>query len=420
MLRLKAHPAMRCNAIALRNQAQTPTATQPKTHRRSRGSQTRPRAPGAQADPRSRGTVAQSRRAPSSPGRHRRAAPRGYLVGDVGPHLPGVPAVPQQQRLVLVAVEQLERLPHLRAKRGEVSGELEHPGPGRTSPDLPPPAPSRSPDSPPPARPGAAAARGAACRPSIAHLHPPPARPHVPAWAPPFCHAAPPAPPRSRPSRRGHPRWRWGAPSIWLRPDPLPECLGRRAGRRVLEAGRGSGGAPGAAVSRRSGTAVAPSGVLPGGGGGGAAMAQNLKDLAGRLPTGPRGVGTALKLLLGAGALAYGVRESVFIGEWSPPHNPSEPSLPPPALTKPPLSLQWRAASAPSSSTASAACSRTPSWPRGCTSGRARPPGPLPGPAGPSPLTWPPLPQDPLVPVSHHLRHPSAATKNLLPHRFQR
>lgn len=47
-------------------------------------------------------------------------------------------------------------------------------------------------------------------------------------------------------------------------------------------------------------------------------MAQNLKDLAGRLPTGPRGVGTALKLLLGAGALAYGVRESVFIGEWSP------------------------------------------------------------------------------------------------------
>lgn len=44
-------------------------------------------------------------------------------------------------------------------------------------------------------------------------------------------------------------------------------------------------------------------------------MAQNLKDLAGRLPTGPRGVGTALKLLLGAGALAYGVRESVFLVE---------------------------------------------------------------------------------------------------------
>ncbi|XP_065598295.1 prohibitin-2 [Cyrtonyx montezumae] len=44
-------------------------------------------------------------------------------------------------------------------------------------------------------------------------------------------------------------------------------------------------------------------------------MAQSLKDLAGRLPAGPRGVGTAVKLLLGAGALAYGVRESVFIVE---------------------------------------------------------------------------------------------------------
>ncbi|XP_038623832.1 prohibitin-2 [Tachyglossus aculeatus] len=44
-------------------------------------------------------------------------------------------------------------------------------------------------------------------------------------------------------------------------------------------------------------------------------MAQNLKDLAGRLPSGPRGMGTALKLLLGAGALAYGVRESVFTVE---------------------------------------------------------------------------------------------------------
>ncbi|XP_077809111.1 prohibitin-2 isoform X3 [Macaca mulatta] len=44
-------------------------------------------------------------------------------------------------------------------------------------------------------------------------------------------------------------------------------------------------------------------------------MAQNLKDLAGRLPAGPRGMGTALKLLLGAGAVAYGVRESVFTVE---------------------------------------------------------------------------------------------------------
>ncbi|KAJ6658368.1 hypothetical protein lerEdw1_020640 [Lerista edwardsae] len=45
------------------------------------------------------------------------------------------------------------------------------------------------------------------------------------------------------------------------------------------------------------------------------AMAQSLKDLAGRLPAGPRGMGTALKLLLGAGAAAYGIRESVFTVE---------------------------------------------------------------------------------------------------------
>lgn len=44
-------------------------------------------------------------------------------------------------------------------------------------------------------------------------------------------------------------------------------------------------------------------------------MAQSLKDLAGRLPAGPRGMGTALKLLLGAGAAAYGIRESVFTGK---------------------------------------------------------------------------------------------------------
>uniref|UniRef100_A0A2K5I600 Prohibitin n=1 Tax=Colobus angolensis palliatus TaxID=336983 RepID=A0A2K5I600_COLAP len=44
-------------------------------------------------------------------------------------------------------------------------------------------------------------------------------------------------------------------------------------------------------------------------------MVQNLKDLAGRLPAGPRGMGTAPKLLLGAGAVAYGVRESMFTVE---------------------------------------------------------------------------------------------------------
>ncbi|KAB0341957.1 hypothetical protein FD754_018883 [Muntiacus muntjak] len=44
-------------------------------------------------------------------------------------------------------------------------------------------------------------------------------------------------------------------------------------------------------------------------------MAQNLKDLAGRLPSGPRGIGTALKLLLGASTVAYGIRKSVFTVE---------------------------------------------------------------------------------------------------------
>lgn len=69
-------------------------------------------------------------------------------------------------------------------------------------------------------------------------------------------------------------------------------------------------------------------------------MAQNLKDLAGRLPAGPRGMGTALKLLLGAGAVAYGVRESVFTGEsdWTraPPPRPLRPN---PCSTPHPLGL---------------------------------------------------------------------------------
>lgn len=59
-------------------------------------------------------------------------------------------------------------------------------------------------------------------------------------------------------------------------------------------------------------------------------MAQNLKDLAGRLPSGPRGMGTALKLLLGAGAVAYGVRESVFTGEQPQPALRTPPDLPGP------------------------------------------------------------------------------------------
>ncbi|XP_018408683.1 PREDICTED: prohibitin-2 [Nanorana parkeri] len=41
-------------------------------------------------------------------------------------------------------------------------------------------------------------------------------------------------------------------------------------------------------------------------------MAQNLKDIAGRFSGGPPGMRIGLKLLLGAGALAFGIRESVF------------------------------------------------------------------------------------------------------------
>lgn len=41
-------------------------------------------------------------------------------------------------------------------------------------------------------------------------------------------------------------------------------------------------------------------------------MAQNLRDFASRMPGGGRGAGTALKLALGAGALIYGVRESIY------------------------------------------------------------------------------------------------------------
>lgn len=41
-------------------------------------------------------------------------------------------------------------------------------------------------------------------------------------------------------------------------------------------------------------------------------MAQGLRELASRFSGSPRGLGTGLKLLLGAGALGYGVKESVF------------------------------------------------------------------------------------------------------------
>ena len=45
-------------------------------------------------------------------------------------------------------------------------------------------------------------------------------------------------------------------------------------------------------------------------------MAQQVKDMMGRMGKGPAGLGTGVKLLLAAGALAYGVRESVYTGKF--------------------------------------------------------------------------------------------------------
>lgn len=41
---------------------------------------------------------------------------------------------------------------------------------------------------------------------------------------------------------------------------------------------------------------------------------QHLRDLAGRMSSGSRGAGIGLKLLIGASALAYGVREATYTG----------------------------------------------------------------------------------------------------------
>uniref|UniRef100_A0A671T9S6 Prohibitin n=1 Tax=Sinocyclocheilus anshuiensis TaxID=1608454 RepID=A0A671T9S6_9TELE len=43
-------------------------------------------------------------------------------------------------------------------------------------------------------------------------------------------------------------------------------------------------------------------------------LLQNLKDLAGRMSSGSKGAGLGLKLLIGAGALAYGVKEATYTG----------------------------------------------------------------------------------------------------------
>ena len=45
-------------------------------------------------------------------------------------------------------------------------------------------------------------------------------------------------------------------------------------------------------------------------------MAQQLGDFAKRFGSGaPKGVGLGLKLLIGAGALGYGIKESIYTGK---------------------------------------------------------------------------------------------------------
>lgn len=41
---------------------------------------------------------------------------------------------------------------------------------------------------------------------------------------------------------------------------------------------------------------------------------QQLRQIAGRMSSGPRGAGVGVKLLVGAGALAYGVKEATYTG----------------------------------------------------------------------------------------------------------
>lgn len=41
---------------------------------------------------------------------------------------------------------------------------------------------------------------------------------------------------------------------------------------------------------------------------------QQLRQIAGRMSSGPRGAGLGLKLLVGAGALVYGVKEATYTG----------------------------------------------------------------------------------------------------------
>lgn len=42
---------------------------------------------------------------------------------------------------------------------------------------------------------------------------------------------------------------------------------------------------------------------------------QQLRQIAGRMSSGPRGAGLGVKLLIGAGALAYAVKEATYTGK---------------------------------------------------------------------------------------------------------
>lgn len=54
---------------------------------------------------------------------------------------------------------------------------------------------------------------------------------------------------------------------------------------------------------------------------------QQLRQLAGRMSSGPRGAGLGIKLLIGAGALAYGVKEATYTGNWGMAPHCAKPAL---------------------------------------------------------------------------------------------
>lgn len=43
---------------------------------------------------------------------------------------------------------------------------------------------------------------------------------------------------------------------------------------------------------------------------------QQLRQIAGRMSSGSPGAGIGVKLLIGAGALAYGLKEAMYTGTW--------------------------------------------------------------------------------------------------------